>query len=57
MQCMCLQDNRFVYFQVLSAVDILQPPHIDFFQEVYPFHLYLFTCVFFLRMLLSVRKA
>ena len=57
MQCMCLQDNRFVYFQVLSAVDILQPPHIDFFQEVYPFHLYLFTCVCFLRMLLSVRKA
>jgi len=57
MQCMCLQVNRFVYFQVLSAVDILQPPHIDFFQEVYPFHHYLFTCVCFLRMLLSVRKA
>ena len=23
--------------QVLSCHDILQPPHIDFFQEVYPF--------------------
>lgn len=23
-------------FQVLSALDILQPPHIDFFQEMYP---------------------
>ena len=26
-----------VCFQVLSALDILQPPHIDFFQEMYPF--------------------
>lgn len=24
-------------FQVLSALDILQPPHLDFFQEMYPF--------------------
>lgn len=24
--------------QVLSSLDILQPPHIDFFQEVYPFY-------------------
>lgn len=23
--------------QVLSALDILQPPHLDFFQEMYPF--------------------
>jgi hypothetical protein len=23
-------------FQVLSALDILQPPHLDFFQEMYP---------------------
>ena len=22
--------------QVLSALDILQPPHLDFFQEMYP---------------------
>lgn len=28
----------FVLFQVLSALDILQPPHIDFFQEMYPFN-------------------
>lgn len=28
-----------VYFQVLSALDILQPPHLDFFQEMYPFEL------------------
>lgn len=27
------------YFQVLSALDILQPPHLDFFQEMYPFEL------------------
>jgi hypothetical protein len=26
---------------VLSAQDILQPPHIDFFQEVYPLSLML----------------
>lgn len=26
-----------VYFQVLAALDILQPPHLDFFQEMYPF--------------------
>lgn len=26
-----------VVFQVLSALDILQPPHLDFFQEMYPF--------------------
>lgn len=25
--------------QVLSALDILQPPHLDFFQEMYPFYL------------------
>lgn len=24
--------------QVLSALDILQPPHLDFFQEMYPFY-------------------
>ncbi|KAF0760279.1 Uncharacterized protein FWK35_00024045 [Aphis craccivora] len=23
---------------VLSALDILQPPHLDFFQEMYPFY-------------------
>lgn len=27
----------FILFQVLSALDILQPPHLDFFQEMYPF--------------------
>lgn len=27
----------FFSFQVLSALDILQPPHLDFFQEMYPF--------------------
>lgn len=25
--------------QVLSALDILQPPHLDFFQEMYPFQI------------------
>jgi hypothetical protein len=24
-----------LFLQVLSALDILQPPHIDFFQEMY----------------------
>ncbi|XP_025834523.1 serine/threonine kinase NLK-like [Agrilus planipennis] len=27
----------FKHENVLSALDILQPPHIDFFQEMYPF--------------------
>jgi len=27
----------FSLLQVLSALDILQPPHLDFFQEMYPF--------------------
>lgn len=27
----------FSFLQVLSALDILQPPHLDFFQEMYPF--------------------
>lgn len=26
--------------QVLSALDILQPPHLDFFQEMYPFYIF-----------------
>ena len=26
-----------IFLQVLSALDILQPPHLDFFQEMYPF--------------------
>lgn len=28
----------FIFLQVLSALDILQPPHLDFFQEMYPFY-------------------
>ncbi|EFN88459.1 Serine/threonine kinase NLK, partial [Harpegnathos saltator] len=31
MLCFFKHDN------VLSALDILQPPHLDFFQEMYPF--------------------
>lgn len=32
------------FFQVLSALDILQPPHLDFFQEMYPFlRIYIYT--------------
>ncbi|XP_043516359.1 serine/threonine-protein kinase NLK-like, partial [Frieseomelitta varia] len=27
----------FKHENVLSALDILQPPHLDFFQEMYPF--------------------
>lgn len=30
--------NFFLLLQVLSALDILQPPHLDFFQEMYPFY-------------------
>lgn len=26
----------FSFSQVLSALDILQPPHIDYFEEMYP---------------------
>lgn len=46
-QCLWLQWNLskftnsivvpFLFFQVLSALDILQPPSLDFFQEMYPF--------------------
>ncbi|KAK6637869.1 hypothetical protein RUM44_008291 [Polyplax serrata] len=28
----------FKHENVLSALDILQPPHLDFFQEMYPFY-------------------
>lgn len=28
----------FKHENVLAALDILQPPHLDFFQEMYPFH-------------------
>lgn len=34
------QNNKCIFsflLQVLSALDILQPPHLDFFQEMYPF--------------------
>lgn len=34
----------FFFFQVLSALDILQPPHLDFFQEMYPF-LYIYMYI------------
>ncbi|KAH0561568.1 hypothetical protein KQX54_017724 [Cotesia glomerata] len=30
----------FEHDNVLSALDILQPPHVDFFQEMYPFYLF-----------------
>lgn len=29
------RNNIFFSLQVLSALDILQPPHLDFFQEIY----------------------
>lgn len=32
-------------FQVLSALDILQPPHLDFFNEMYPFYFILLRYV------------
>lgn len=37
-----LQDSKTFFFffclfhQVLSALDILQPPHVDYFEEMYP---------------------
>jgi hypothetical protein len=31
-----LHVSLFFFLQVLSALDILQPPHLDFFQEMYP---------------------
>ena len=35
---MTVANDPFLFvLQVLSALDILQPPHVDFFQEMYPF--------------------
>lgn len=38
-RCLVLNWN-FACPQVLSALDILQPPHIDYFEEMYPLPLW-----------------